>query len=65
MVSYTARRPFVMRLNDTGAALAALVPPPADALVDDGPPTVAQEGEAPSGDAPVGGGGSSDSGSSN
>ena len=65
VVSYTARRPFVVRLNDSGAALASLAPPPADAPVDDGPPTVVQDGEAPSGDAPVGGGGSSDSGSSN
>jgi len=65
VVSYTARRPFVVRLNDSGAALAALVPPPADAPVDDRPAVVAQDGGAPSGDAPVGGGGSSDTGSSN
>ena len=65
VVSYTARRPFVVRLNDNGAALAALVPPPAEALVDDGTAVVAQDGGAPSGDAPVGGGGSSDTVSTN
>jgi probable phosphomutase (TIGR03848 family) len=65
VVSYTARRPFVVRLNDSGAALTAFAPPPAGAPSDDGPTVVPQDGGALSGDAPVGGGGSSDTGSSN
>ncbi len=62
VVSYTARRPFVVRLNDAGAALTDLTPPPLDAPPDD---NEAHHGEARSGDAPVGGGGSSDTASSN
>ena len=51
VVSYTDRRPFVVRLNDGGAALTALIPQPVDA------PSI----DAHDGDAPVGGGaGSSD-----
>jgi probable phosphomutase (TIGR03848 family) len=41
VVSYTARRPYLVRLNDGGADLSALLPP---------------EGDPPDGDAPVGGG---------
>ena len=41
VVSYTARRPYQVRLNDGGADLSALLPP---------------EGGPPDGDAPVGGG---------
>ena len=56
VVSYTDRRPFVVRLNDGGAALTALVPQPFDPH-DDG----AHPDNVPTGDAPVGGGaGSSD-----
>ena len=56
VVSYTDRRPFVVRLNDGGAALTALVPQPVDA-----PSSDAHDGAAPNGDAPVGGdAGSSD-----
>lgn len=65
VVSYTDRRPFVERLNDSGAALTALVPPPAGAPFADGPAVDAQDGGTRSGDAPVGGGGSSHTGSSN
>ena len=36
VVSYTDRRPFVVRLNDGGADLSALVPPPGDAPVGGG-----------------------------
>jgi len=42
VVSYTQKRPFVIRVNDVGADLAGLVPPPEETL--------------PEGDAPVGGG---------
>jgi len=56
VVSYTERRPFVLRLNDGGADLSALVPQPFDAPTGD-----QEERAAPTGDAPVGGGaGSSD-----
>jgi len=65
VVSYTDRRPFVVRLNDSGAALTALVPPPAGPPSADGPAVDAQDGGTRSGDAPVGGGGSSHTGSSN
>ena len=41
VVQYTARRPFVLRVNDNGADVADLKPPP--------------EAEAPSGDATPGG----------
>lgn len=58
VVTYTQRRPFVLRLNDGGADLSALVPPAFDA------PTGDQHDDgASAGDAPVGGGaGSSDTG---
>jgi len=49
VVTYTERRPFVVRLNDAGSDLFALVPRPRDVL----------EGDDPAGDAPVGGGGGS------
>ena len=49
VVTYTERRPFVVRLNDGGADLSALVPSPPK-------PDDAQHGEVPEGDAPVGGG---------
>ena len=56
VVTYTERRPFVLRLNDAGADLSALVPPPCDAPTSD-----EDESGASTGDAPVGGGaGSSD-----
>ena len=56
VVRYTDRRPFVVRLNDAGTSLAALVPQP-----DDETPAEALDGGGPTGDAPVGGGaGSSD-----
>jgi len=42
VVRYTARRPFLLRSNDTGGDLASLVPPLEEAV--------------PAGDAPVGGG---------
>jgi probable phosphomutase (TIGR03848 family) len=51
VVSYTDRRPYVVRLNDGGAALTMLVPPP-----DDVPPSHADPGGSLSEDAPVGGG---------
>ena len=47
VVSYTDRRPFVVRLNDGGVVLSALVP------------SLTEPGGAPPGDAPVGGGASS------
>jgi probable phosphomutase (TIGR03848 family) len=50
-VSYTDRRPYVVRLNDGGAALGALVPPPVDVL-----PAHTDPAGSVSGDAPVGGG---------
>ena len=54
VVTYTDRRPFVVRLNDGGADLSGLVPSPAQ-------PGDAPMGDIPAGDAPVGGGpGSSD-----
>ena len=54
VVSYTDRRPFVVRLNDGGADLSAIVPSLAQ-------PGDAPMGDIPAGDAPVGGGpGSSD-----
>jgi probable phosphomutase (TIGR03848 family) len=59
VVSYTSRRPFVLRLNDGGADLSALVPPPSDAS-----PDHAHADCAPTGDAPVGGGTGSGTGSS-
>lgn len=63
VVTYTARRPFVVRLNDGGAALTALVPPvhvpPVDEPHSEAPPS------AQTGDALVGGGGSSDAESTN
>lgn len=65
VVSYTDRRPFVVRLNDGGADLSALVPPPVEATPADGRSVAVHDGGAPSGDAPVGGGGSSDTGPSN
>jgi len=49
VVTYTERRPFMVRLNDGGADLSALVPSPPK-------PDDAQHGEVPEGDAPVGGG---------
>lgn len=52
VVSYTDRRPFVVRLNDGGATLTTLVPQPYDET-----PADALDGGAPTGDAPVGGGG--------
>ncbi|MEP7035537.1 MAG: MSMEG_4193 family putative phosphomutase [Actinomycetota bacterium] len=61
VVTYTDRRPFIVRLNDGGAALSALVPEPLESP----PPEGTQDGEARSGDAPVGGGGSSDTRSTN
>jgi len=61
VVRYTDRRPFVVRLNDGGAALSALVPPvdvpPVDVPPDD-MPAGATPIDAPTGDAPVGGGSS-------
>jgi len=49
VVRYTARRPFVLRVNDAGADLRSLVPPPRpEAAGDDEPDTT--------GDAAVGGG---------
>jgi len=51
VVSYTDRRPFVVRLNDGGADLSALLPQPFDAPADH-----AHDGGANPGDAPVGGG---------
>ena len=60
VVSYTDRRPFVVRLNDGGAALTALLPP-SDTEAHDEP----DEDGASSGDAPVGGGDSSVAGSTN
>lgn len=36
VVSYTDRRPFLVRLNDDGTDLSALVPPPGDASVGGG-----------------------------
>ena len=36
VVSYTDRRPYLVRLNDVGADLSALVPPPGDAPVGGG-----------------------------
>jgi hypothetical protein len=36
-VSYTDRRPYLVRLNDVGTDLSALVPPPGDAPVGGGP----------------------------
>ncbi len=56
VVQYTDRRPFLVRLNDGGADLSALVPPPFDESTAD-----QDEGRVPTGDAPVGGdAGSSD-----
>ena len=61
VVRYTDRRPFVVRLNDGGAALSALVPQLAEAPPDEAPDGGAHPAELPTGDAPVGGGvGSSD-----
>lgn len=56
VVQYTDRRPFLLRVNDGGADLSALVPRPFDESTAD-----QDEGRAPTGDAPVGGeAGSSD-----
>jgi probable phosphomutase (TIGR03848 family) len=56
VVTYTDRRPFVVRLNDGGSDLSALAPPP-----DEAEHAGAHAGDAPIGDAAVGGGaGSSD-----
>jgi probable phosphomutase (TIGR03848 family) len=64
VVSYTDRRPFVVRLNDGGSALSSLVPQPCDGTAVDARDVGAHAGDAPTGDAPVGGGaGSSDTGS--
>jgi len=60
VVSYTHRRPFVLRLNDGGADLSALVPQLLDAS-----PDHPHADCAPTGDATVGGGGSSDTGYTN
>jgi probable phosphomutase (TIGR03848 family) len=61
VVSYTDRRPFVVRLNDDGAALSSLVPQPGDGTPVGARDVVAHAGNQPTGDAPVGGGaGSSD-----
>ena len=51
VVTYTERRPFVLRLNDGGADLSALVPPASEAPTSD-----QHDGGASPGDAPVGGG---------
>jgi len=48
VVRYTHRRPFVLRLNDTGGTLAGIVPPE--------PPPEHAHGDAADGDAAVGGG---------
>ena len=60
VVSYTDRRPFVVRLNDAGAALTALLTP-SDTEAHDEP----DDDGVSSGDAPVGGGDSSVAGSTN
>ncbi|GAB49034.1 MSMEG_4193 family putative phosphomutase [Mobilicoccus pelagius] len=45
VVRYTAERPYVSRVNDTGADLAGLVPPPAaDAATTDAPGTTGTAG---------------------
>ena len=54
VVHYTARRPFLVRSNDTGGDLASLLPPPKPA---EGEGTDASAGSGvEDGDAPVGGG---------
>jgi hypothetical protein len=55
VVRYTARRPFLLRSNDTGGDLGALRPPPKKAGEGDGPKDPA-EAQVESGDATVGGG---------
>jgi probable phosphomutase (TIGR03848 family) len=61
VVSYTDRRPFVVRLNDGGADLSGLVPPAGDEHSGDGPAE-----DRLTGDATVGGGaGTFDAGSTN
>jgi len=65
VVTYTQRRPFVVRLNDGGTALSGLVPPAMDQTPPEGSPASGHDGAVPSGDAPIGGGGSSESGSTN
>lgn len=58
VVRYTERRPFVIRVNDAGADLRVLVPPPAKEAPEAAPGEAAA-GEATGldpGDAPVGGG---------
>ena len=58
MVRYTDRRPFVIRVNDAGADLAGLVPPPPQPAeageAGEGEPAV--DASLDPGDAPVGGG---------
>jgi probable phosphomutase (TIGR03848 family) len=56
VVSYTDRRPYVVRLNDGGAALSWLVPPPHDPSGVGANDADSTPGNAPSDDAPVGGG---------
>lgn len=64
VVRYTTKRPFVMRVNDTGADLAGLVPPPSAPAAQDGAggaeagSPAADEGDDPTdrSDAAVGGG---------
>lgn len=55
VVRYTARRPFLLRSNDTGGDLGALRPPPKKAGEGDGPEDPA-EAQVDSDDAAVGGG---------
>jgi probable phosphomutase (TIGR03848 family) len=55
VVRYTSRRPFVLRVNDGGADLSGLAPPPRTDTGADGAGT-AHDGPDPVGDAPVGGG---------
>jgi probable phosphomutase (TIGR03848 family) len=51
VVNYTDRRPFVVRVNDGGTDLSVLAPTVSDAGAEDG-----DHGDAPTGDAVVGGG---------
>lgn len=54
VVRYTERRPFVIRVNDFGTDLKALIPPPAES-------ETAPDSARLAGDAPVGGGAGPDS----
>ena len=65
VVTYTERRPFLVRVNDSGAALASLVPPVVDGADSESPHAHGHDGAAPSGDAAIGGGDSSEAVSTN